>query len=417
MRTNLGDLVYELRKKNGLTLEELSELSGVNKSVLTMIEEGVTQRPSYGTVKKIAQVPGFPYSSLIGCFIETVKSGDTLRFILEDVVKKNYESLVSTVAYKFLDSPRTDTFLSLDYLLQFTRNLDNSRIKMVLFDTIISYTRIRGIPFYLAKALFERYLAERDDFTRLRETYHRGSELIHYSEHLSTVEYITFFYRIGIHAYALREYDKCIYLCKKALDKDGFDNQLRAEALSSIVASYLNIGDYILADLYLEEYTKSQYSDYKKNHAKAIILTKSGNYDSAIETYKELLESLDRERRITILVDLIEVYLIAGRGDSIRELIESENRYLPSDSVNNPRRIEKMAKYHYLKGEFLISVESLEDGASNYLKSATYYKKIGQSQGVLQIIGKILKSYKDCEEKLPLDIMEKIVQICDDIDK
>ncbi|MGN7470573.1 helix-turn-helix domain-containing protein [Brevibacillus sp. SAFN-007a] len=417
MRTNVGDFLYEWRNKNGFSLEEVAKLSGVNKHVLAMIEEGDTKRPTYATVKKMAQVPGFPYPSLIGCLLETVQSGDTLRFILEDVVNKNYESLVSRVAYKFLDSPRTDPFLSVDYLLQYTRSVENGRMKMVLFDTIISFTRTRGIPFYLAKALLERYLAERDDFSRLRETYQRGSELLFYSEHLNASESITFFYRIGIHAYALREYDKCIYLCKKALEKDSFDHPLRAEALSSIVASYLNMGDSILADFYLQEYTRSRYSDYKKDHARALLFRNNGEYDAAIEIYKSLLESLDRERRITILVDLIEVYLSVGRRDAIRELIASENDYLPSDNVNNPRRIEKLAKYYYLKGVFMISVDRLEEGVDHYLQSAAYYGKIGQSHETMQIISEILKSYRDSGQNIPLYILEKMIEICNNSKK
>lgn len=387
-------------------------MTGVNKSVLSKIEMGQTKKPSFGTWKKIANAMDLPYYDMISVYVESVQRGETLKSILEEVVEKNYTSLISKVALKFLESPRMDTFLSLDYLMQHANRAENLKMRAILYDTVIYYTRNRGIPFYLAKALYERYLLERDDFLRLSETYRRGSELIHYAEHLNNQEYTIFFYRIGVHAYALQDYDKCIYLCKKGFDKDDSDNPLRAEALAAVVASYLALGDYTFAGVYLREYAESQHADYKKDHAKAMILTKSGKLKEAEKIYKELLESLDRERRITILVDLMEVYFAMDDRESIGKLIESESHYLPANHVNNPRRIEKLAKYFGLKGSYLLSVGRLQEGADNLLHSAEYYQKLGNSQEAMKCVGKVLDSYKKFGEKSQTEWLEKIIKLC-----
>lgn len=412
MLINLGNLIYNFRKQNDLSLDKLAEMTCVCKSVLSKIELGQTKKPSFGTWKRIANVIDVPYYDMISFYVESVQRGETLKYILEEVVRKNHISLISKVARKFLDSPRMDTFLSLDYLMQYANSIENLKIRAILYDTVIYYARNRGVPFYLAKALYERYLLERDDFLRLSETYRRGSELIHYTEHLNNIEYTIFFYRIGVHAYALQDYDKCIYLCKKGFDKDHSDNQLRAEALSAVVASYLALGDYTLADLYLREYSESQYADYKKDHAKAMIFTKSGQLKEAEKIYMELLESLDRERRITILVDLMDVYFAMGDRESIGKLIESENDYLPSNNVNNPRRIEKLAKYFRLKGSYMLSVGRLQEGTDNLIHSAEFYQKLGNSQEAIKCLGIVLDSYKKFGEKGQNELMEKIVKLC-----
>lgn len=53
----IGELIRERRKFLKLRLEDLSELSGVNKRTVHLVEQG-TANPSIDTLQKIAKVTG-----------------------------------------------------------------------------------------------------------------------------------------------------------------------------------------------------------------------------------------------------------------------------------------------------------------------------------------------------------------------
>ncbi|MEJ8544935.1 helix-turn-helix domain-containing protein [Brevibacillus borstelensis] len=411
---SLGDFINQYRQKENVTLSQLAELSGVRKDVLSKIEKGETKQPAFHTWKKLCGVLEIPYPFIIISFIETTDNPETLKLLLEESIQNHYETLAQKSAKALFESPKIDTFIALDYVLQRSITLDNTKIKSLLFETIITYSRSHGIPLYLAKTLSERYLLERDDFSCLEETYQRGIELTHYSEHLHPHDYIQFHYRIGIHAYALQKYDECIHFCKNAFERDESDNPLRAEALTAVIGAYLYLDDTILAEVYLKEYKKSQFADFKQNHIQAMIHSKNGQYDKSIKLYKELLNSVDKERRISIVVDLIEDCLRVGNTDTVRELIASETSFLPSTPIKNPRRLEKLAKYYKLKGFYNFSIEKFEEGIHHTLDSAAIFKQIGQHKETMNCVGLALRSIDENDRGISSQIIEKISNICND---
>lgn len=62
---NVGPHVNQLRKKHGMTLEALSNASGVSRSMLSQIERGETN-PTLATVWAIAQALKIDISELVG---------------------------------------------------------------------------------------------------------------------------------------------------------------------------------------------------------------------------------------------------------------------------------------------------------------------------------------------------------------
>jgi XRE family transcriptional regulator, master regulator for biofilm formation len=50
-----GKKLKELRRKNGLTLSRLSELSGISKSYLSLIERDIQKNPSLDILQRIAR--------------------------------------------------------------------------------------------------------------------------------------------------------------------------------------------------------------------------------------------------------------------------------------------------------------------------------------------------------------------------
>lgn len=60
----LGPRLHTIRKARGLTLDELSERSGISKSMLSQIERGQTN-PTFGTLWNITQSLGLELSELV----------------------------------------------------------------------------------------------------------------------------------------------------------------------------------------------------------------------------------------------------------------------------------------------------------------------------------------------------------------
>lgn len=61
--TNLR--IKQLRKKNKLTLQKLSELSGVSNGYISDLENGKEQNPSLTILKKLAKAFGVSVTELI----------------------------------------------------------------------------------------------------------------------------------------------------------------------------------------------------------------------------------------------------------------------------------------------------------------------------------------------------------------
>jgi|TARA_R100000501_G_C2599738_1_gene97186 transcriptional regulator with XRE-family HTH domain len=66
MAANLGARIKELRKKQGLTLDQLAELTGSSKSYIWELENKDLPRPSAEKLSKVAEKLGVTISYLIG---------------------------------------------------------------------------------------------------------------------------------------------------------------------------------------------------------------------------------------------------------------------------------------------------------------------------------------------------------------
>jgi XRE family transcriptional regulator, master regulator for biofilm formation len=61
----IGKNIYELRRKKGLSLSELSERSGISKSYLSNIERDVHKNPSIQILEKISDVLNVDLKALL----------------------------------------------------------------------------------------------------------------------------------------------------------------------------------------------------------------------------------------------------------------------------------------------------------------------------------------------------------------
>lgn len=411
MSTEIGDLLHAYRQRENISLNELAERTDISKTALSKIESGETKRPGFALWKKIASAIKVPSVDVITAYLDTTERPATIQLLLNEALALDSKALVQRTAQKLLDTPRLDTFHSLDYLLQIANETEEQSAKLALYDVLIDFTRKRGIPFYLAKGLYARYLLERDDFARFEETYRRGKELLHYVDQLQPPDRLDYYYRMGVHAYILEYYGESVELCGKAISEDGtVDSKQKASALISMVNAYLRLDYPILAEYYLELYEESNFADFRKKHLRALLHAKKGEYTHAVALYKECLQEAKPDSRITIASDLLDVYLEAEQSDAIHELIAAEHTFLTVDA--HPNRIKHAARYYKRKGMCLISIGQAEAGIDSLMQSLRVYRKIGALEKVMGVLGVLFEYHRALEMSLSLENMEIIMEVC-----
>ncbi|QQE73267.1 helix-turn-helix transcriptional regulator [Brevibacillus composti] len=396
------------RYRANLSLQELSERTGISRSVLARIESGETKRPGFTTWKKIASELDIPYERVIALYLDISERADVLKFLLAEAIAYTDRHIVRKAARKLLESTKINTFFALDYLLQVTRETEDEEIKITIYDMIIDCTKKQGIPFYQAKALLERYFIERYDFSRMEETYRRGKELLSYIEYLTVSERVNAYYRLGLQAYALKYYDDCIHLCRQGISGDSEENELMASALLAITNSYINMGDAILAELYLKKYEKSGYA--KANHIRylrAQLHAQKGEYDEAIAGLELCLSEAESETRIAIATDLLECYASIEDVEGMKGLFERESHFLPLE-MNTPKKLEHVAMYMKRKGVYLLEQGMFREGMDSLFESLSHYRQIGAYSSVSECVGLIMAEHLNYGEKLSPEDMEKL---------
>jgi len=95
----IGQRIQFLRKKNALSLTELSSRAGVAKSYLSSIERGLQQNPSIQFLEKISEVLGVSVEDLIHDD-KTDSANETLDPEWEQLVREAMVSGISKEQFK-----------------------------------------------------------------------------------------------------------------------------------------------------------------------------------------------------------------------------------------------------------------------------------------------------------------------------
>ncbi|WP_081873167.1 helix-turn-helix domain-containing protein [Brevibacillus laterosporus] len=159
--TSLGELIKEKREEFGITLSELSRRTGVSKGIISEIEPGETKRPELRNLKLIADTINIPYEDIIDRYIYVELRIDILEAFLAEAVEIANISLLTKVAVKFLGNSKKDTFTMLEHLFNLTATFEDNEAKLTLYNVIVKYARQHGVPKYIAKGLYQKYLIER----------------------------------------------------------------------------------------------------------------------------------------------------------------------------------------------------------------------------------------------------------------
>ncbi|WP_159101828.1 helix-turn-helix domain-containing protein [Paenibacillus popilliae] len=219
--STIGDIIRQYRNKADLTQSQLAGLSGVSTGYISKIETGEVERPSFNNIHSVALALHVPIDEIIKPYIELEHKFDVLFGILHEVVNIENTDLIVKVASACLHSKDMDSMDAIERLYHFVdQEMNSDSLKLALYDLIIRQSRGHGINKFVAKALLQKYLIERNDVTKLQSTYDSGRYVLHYVDFLSAEERVTLYYKLGVHAYHLRLFHESIELCSNNITED-----------------------------------------------------------------------------------------------------------------------------------------------------------------------------------------------------
>ncbi|MBG9792365.1 DNA-binding protein [Paenibacillus dendritiformis] len=370
----VGELIYEYRKKARYTLRQLSTLSGIPKGTISKIERGETKRPELATVLALTSPLYVPYADVVSHYLVKERRKSVLQPLLQEAIRTGDVEVIEKIAVRFLECDGTDSYDLTAELYNMAESVTDVTVRLGLFQLITTYAREHGIQPYLAKALFQTYLIQRNDFSKLDLTFQTGTYLLNYINFFSEEDKVLLHFKLGFHAYALQLYEKCIELCLPIGKKYKSDDLTKARALLLICNSYYYLGDYFLAEQYLYECKKYPFAEIQENVAlnEACIAGRKGNSKQAISQLLICLEQSSPNNAIHVVNELLELYLQDQNIDAIEQLIDDESRILNAH-YHTPFKKSELALYFKLKAGYYILMKKYEDAIDCYTLSVLHY--------------------------------------------
>lgn len=388
--TTLGDLIKNYRQRNKISLAKLQELVGIDKSSLSRIENGEVKRPDFKIIQSIAAVLDIPSDEVIELYIDIGHKSDvTYSFLQKALVARSNESLITKIASKFLEAPNEDSLDLIEKLYQAIGAVEETSIQLSLYSLIIDYSRAHGIMPYIAKGLYKKYIIERNDFSKLNETYQLGKYTLVYANFLSNQEQINLYYCLGIHAYSLMCMNDSKQYMQFIIENDDIaEGEFKAHAFFSLCNSSYYAGEYENCKTYLAEYSKYSFP-YIEDNVKfmtACLKGKSGNLDVAISQLESYLKDASEYNIVFAVTELLDLYIRKSDFHSAKMLLNYEKQMVKSlqDKRTTPFKRAKFA-YFYVLASRLFQNEDKEKAFGYYTQSILEYAQIGLADSFIRI--------------------------------
>ncbi|WP_259391961.1 hypothetical protein [Paenibacillus thiaminolyticus] len=248
--------------------------------------------------------------------------------------------------------------------------MESKEIKLALYQVIVDYSRDHGIMPFLARGMFQVYLIERDDFTRLRKVYDNGKHIVMYAQFLSLEDRIMLYYKLGIHAYNLFLYSQSIDLLLPIIEEAKSDNEYYIYALGILRGAYFRIGEYDKSEYYTHLYSQYDVPYIKENTLlmNAMLDAKKGKISRALAQFTSLLKTCDQNIALQSLNHLMILYLKEHGIDEIEGNLLSYPINPQQISDKNPIMISQLAVYYYHRAEYFIIVGEFDRGVTEFLE-------------------------------------------------
>ncbi|MCR8995215.1 helix-turn-helix domain-containing protein [Brevibacillus laterosporus] len=414
--TTLGELIKRKREDLGISLSEVSRKTGISKGGISKIENGETKGPELSTLKPIADVLEIPYEEIIEYCIRAEYRYDVYDDLLEEAIEIANPSLINKVAIKFLENIKHETDSALEQLERFADSSTDNDTKITLYKTIVKYSRQHGIPHYIAKGLYQKYLIERQNLKRLEESFRDGEEITHYVDFLSGNEKITYYFKMALHAHNIKKYNECIEYCEAGLRLDVSSNELKARAYLSMINSYGFMKNYDMAEYYLDFLEKYEFefvSDSCKI-TRAIIQGKRKHFSIAIPALRKCYEVVQSDLKIHVINELLDLYLQEDDFTSIEEIFNLEPEFLPQNPTTPYKKIA-IGKYFQYKGNYLTKNCIFNEGARSYLLSLKTFGAVYAIQELAECMTEFLTLFTTNSKSMDLEYVVRLKQVYTDI--
>ena len=377
--TTIGELIQDSRRSLNMTITQLSELSGVPRGTISRIENGEVKRPEFSSVRPLAMTLNIPYETLVDYYAEIEKRAETLLSMFQTTVRQCEDiDLIRKVATKYLESPNEDSLDLTEKLYQQINSIEDNSIKLSLYNLIIDYSRSHGIMPYIAKGLYQQYLIERYDLSRLKETYYNGKYILNYADFLSQQERIELYYKLGIQAYNLKLYHESIEHCKKVLALHSTESPYKVNALWVLRDANFALGKYEESELYSLQYKQFNYPNSQEHTVfmEALYNAVKGNTDKAIKELRAFLETCSDTFILGATRHLLQLYLKQKNFDEAKVLMESNRINSSILDKENPLTYYGYGEYQRILGEYFSSIGDIDNSINHLMEGLMCFSKI-----------------------------------------
>lgn len=384
--TTIGDLIRTYRQKADMSQVDVEKQCGVKQGRISKIEKGEIKKPDFNILLSLSPVINIPLTKIISCYIKIEDKSEALYDILNIAITTSDTSLVKTVAQKFLSDPNKDSMDLLDKLYNMTKQTEaNDNIKLALYNTLVDYARDHGVQSSIAKGIFQKYLIERNDFSRLNKTYVSGTYVLQYTKFLSQDEQVTLYHKLGVHALNLRKYNESIELCTKAFIEDQTESTFKAYSTLTIFWFYYYLEDFEQADKFLKIFSLFNFEFIKEHETfmSATLNTEKGHIDLAISQYEQCLD-FPSLNKLNCINGLIRLYLIKEDLQSIGELIQKET--ITETKLKDPFIRKAEAQYYLNKSNYYNLIGKQEESLNALEKSVFIYSELTEQKEIFECL-------------------------------
>nr|WP_275444863.1 helix-turn-helix domain-containing protein [Paenibacillus sp. ACRRX] len=410
----LGELIRCKRQEKQMTLQQLSDLSGTPKATLSRIEIGETRSPEFRTILAIASTLDISMDEITEVYIETERSPDALFTVLKEAAPNSLPvPLIMKIATKFLAINQRETSEdSVERLYALATETKEIPPRLALFKVISEFTDDHGIRPTLAKALLQSYLIERDDFTRLNETYAVGKIIIYHAKFLSVDDQITYYYKLGAHAYHLGKYEDCISHCSKIISLDTNESVHKAYAIDFTAFCHYALGRYDLAEKFnnvLKTFNIPVIQE-KVDFMTAKLDGRKGDIDLAIIQLENCLDKYPH--KVAVMYDLLDLYIMQKDVSAAERLFKHEKDFINVKSSYNPALVAAYAEYYTKKSEYYISIKEQAQAFHYLLESIMMFISVDRHHDASECVGMLLReAYKNPSIFGSLEIANEIESV------
>jgi transcriptional regulator with XRE-family HTH domain len=394
-------LIVDTRNSRSMSLEQLSDKTGIGMDILSEIESGELEIPEFSTYMLIARALKIPLEYALERYLEVEQNPELLLGILAEATSHSLPTtMIEKIAATFLKTERETAEEAAERLYSFTAALDNNIYKIALFNVISKFTDDHSIRLYWAKSLFQIYLIKRQNFNNLHEAYEEGKNILLHAQYLHIDEQIDFYYKLAAHASHLMKYKDSIEFSEKMISLDKTESVYKAYVIISTSYCYYLLERYDKAEEYIKLLEIFKFSFVKVNvdFMIAKLNGKKGNIDLAILQLKECLKNYPY--KVTVMDDLLELYLEQKNLCAIEELFHWESYFVDVDSSSEPSVVVMYANYYAKKSEYFDIIQDYEQSLQCLLKVITMFISVGRHQDALKYIGKLLSYLNNTSDKL-----------------